>query len=516
MIARSLVSARGALLVSLLLCAAGIASGAAAAAPSHGHHSRGAEADQPSHGHAGHGARSDVPTPKVSGPVQTVRHTDGTHGIPYTSSAIDLRTHHYTEKEYFISGTARSYAAARPLTSDGRWSVTQASTAPYKTRLLVRRPTDMSRFNGTVVVEWLNATTGRDLDVGWDFGHNEMLNSGTVYVGVSAQALPITGPQGLIAWDSERYGSLSHPGDEYSYDIFSQAAEAVADSGILGGAKVKSLIAYGDSQSASRLVTYADAIQPGARLFDALFIHSRGATGADLAPGTPTPSPTLIRPDLDANVLTLESESDVVRDGQPRYYLARQPNTQAFRDWEAAGTAHFNADEEALMRIQAFREWPYATPALQYNQCPEPMNDVHTGDLVDSALRAVDRWARGGRPPVTAPLLRVSSTPTATDYVRDALGITEGGIRLPQVVVPLGAEKGEGNTGVGTCTLAGTSAPFDAATLQRLYPTHDDYVRKLTAAVGDAVADGFVAPYDADALIEEAKDSAVPARSYVP
>ena len=31
----------------------------------------------------------------------------------------------------------------------------------------------------------------------------------------------------LKQWDPERYGDLVHPGDQYSYDIYSQAAQAV-------------------------------------------------------------------------------------------------------------------------------------------------------------------------------------------------------------------------------------------------------------------------------------------------
>ena len=76
--------------------------------------------------------------------------------------------YHYREQEYFIAGTATAYQAQGALNQDGTWSVTPAGTAPYKTRLLVREPTDPKKFNGTVVVEWLNVTAGRDSDA--DFG----------------------------------------------------------------------------------------------------------------------------------------------------------------------------------------------------------------------------------------------------------------------------------------------------------------------------------------------------------
>ena len=88
----------------------------------------------------------DVPT--ISGPV-----TGGAHGRPFGASLADLTAPAYVEEEYFIAGTATSYDAAKPLGSDGFWSVMPSGTQPYKTRILVRRPKDPKRFNGTVVLE---------------------------------------------------------------------------------------------------------------------------------------------------------------------------------------------------------------------------------------------------------------------------------------------------------------------------------------------------------------------------
>ena len=78
---------------------------------------------------------------------------------------------------------------------------------------------------------------------------------------------------------------LSHPGDSYSYDIFSQAGQAIrANSAqILGGLTPNELIAAGESQSAGRLVTYIDAVQPLAHVYDGFLVHSRGAAGAPLS-----------------------------------------------------------------------------------------------------------------------------------------------------------------------------------------------------------------------------------------
>ena len=62
----------------------------------------------------------------------------------------------------------RATTRSGALGEDGKWSVTPGTKAAYKTRLIVRTPVDPKKFNGTVIVEWLNVTSGRDSDP--DFG----------------------------------------------------------------------------------------------------------------------------------------------------------------------------------------------------------------------------------------------------------------------------------------------------------------------------------------------------------
>ena len=61
----------------------------------------------------------------------------------------------------------------------------------------------------------------------------EQLERGYAWVGITTQRVAHEGQPslaedmpatiGLREWDPERYGSLHHPGDAFSYDIFSQA-----------------------------------------------------------------------------------------------------------------------------------------------------------------------------------------------------------------------------------------------------------------------------------------------------
>ena len=124
---------------------------------------------------------SNAHRPVVTGPV-----TAGSHGFAFGATSMPLGLYGYSEEEYFYSGVATSYSSAAPLTSDGSWTVRPASTEPYKTRVLVRRPADSRKFNGTVIVEWLNVSVGFDTTPEWAVAHNQLLRDGYAWVGVSA------------------------------------------------------------------------------------------------------------------------------------------------------------------------------------------------------------------------------------------------------------------------------------------------------------------------------------------
>ena len=81
-------------------------------------------------------ASAVVPSPTVEGPIT------GGNGTPFVAAtSFDLAQVGYTQQEYFISGTASAYTSADTFDSDGKWTAAPASSAPYKTRILVYLPT---------------------------------------------------------------------------------------------------------------------------------------------------------------------------------------------------------------------------------------------------------------------------------------------------------------------------------------------------------------------------------------
>src|SRR6185295_10914367 len=164
-----------------------------------------------------------VATPTVSAPV-----TGGDRGQPFAGFTAANAPAGYVEEERFFSGTATAYAKVGTWSTDGRWAAKPASASNYKVRMLVRRPTDARRFNGVLIVEWLNVTANAEGAADYMQMAEELTREGYAWIGVGAQASGVNAPRtGLKAWDAKRYESLAHPGDAYSYDIFSQAAQAL-------------------------------------------------------------------------------------------------------------------------------------------------------------------------------------------------------------------------------------------------------------------------------------------------
>ena len=199
-------------------------------------------------------AVSSVANPTLTGPIAvTVPLGDASHDYPQLATQADLAGNGYVEEEFFFEGTANRYDT--PALATGAVAV---SGLPYKSRMLVRRPRDGGKFNGTVVVEWLNVTSGYNLDALWQSSANYFMRSGYAYVGVSAQRVGVhQAVTGLKAWGPARYASLDVTAggtvtdDALSYDVFAQAAKAIgAPKGIdpLGGlAKRRTVLAAGVS-----------------------------------------------------------------------------------------------------------------------------------------------------------------------------------------------------------------------------------------------------------------------------
>jgi hypothetical protein len=467
-------------------------------------------------------SRASGSTPRLIGPI-----VGGKRGRPFGSYLGDISQVGYVEEEYFIEGEASAYEFIGAFPADGRFNLAKRSdTAPYRTRILVRRPADAARFNGTVVVEWINVSAGFDISN----IDSQGLYDGFAYVSVSAQRVGVHGYEhaidsrpdlplnsGLRHWDAERYGSLSIPGDSLSYDIFTQAARAVGPRRTgkldpLGGLKVRKLIAVGASQSGMRLVSYINGVQPIERVFDALMplvYGGRSAPWGDRPRDTPVDigPQTRIRDDLAAKVFALNSETEA------GYYEAvRQPDTDRFRYWEIAGASHGGTAQSLRIGRLIARDWGSDSDTggeTDGNADTTPtfrISDVLWLPTCDAALHHVHRWINGGDPPPIQPKIEFEPDGVPPQPRKDRYGNAIGGVRLPELEVPIARYAGR----TERSPYAGETLPFTREQLRSLYSSHEDYVAKVRLAAENAVKAGVILPYRAAEYVALAQAAAVP------
>lgn len=417
--------------------------------------------------------------------------------------AYDVADVGYVAEEFFVSGTATSHAG---------------NTADYTTRIVVLSPADAARCNGTVLVEWLNVSGGIDAPAVWFMAHREMVRAGYAYVAVSAQRVGVEGgvsltgfDMSLKAQDPARYAELTHPGDAFSYDVFSQIGTLIRD-GALASVRADYVVALGESQSAMFLTSYVNAVDPVAAVYDGFLVHSRFGPAAALdgaplidASGHPAPAPAVpFRADLRVPVLTLITETDLVGARLGGYHAARRQDDDRFRCWEVTGTAHADNYTIQVGPIDTGHAAPetivaaYApTDVLMGQRLTHAINFAPQHHYVlQAGLAALHHWVRTGVPPTHgAPLETTGTEPPR--LVLDADGIATGGVRTPWVDVPVARTSGDGGEDTAMSFLFGSGELFDDATLRRLYPRGaGDYLERFTVALDDAIGAGFLLAAD--------------------
>ncbi len=447
----------------------------------------------------------------------------------------DIATLGYAETEYAVEGTATSYELQGERGFDGRWPVRPGDEAKFRTRIVVRRPSDPDRFSGTVIVEWHNVSAGIDAAPDWAFFHRHLVAHGHAWVGVSAQKVGIDGGSfvegiHLKLLAPERYADLEHPGDAWSFDMFSQVGALLRrppDENPLGGGLVaEHVLAAGESQSSACLITYINAIDTHAQVFDGFFLHGRPGVGVaiDGVFVSATQRHSLedttrsisakgerIRDDTRVPVLVLQSETDVILLGSAR---AKQPDSERIRVWEMAGAAHADTytisagrRDDGTLGGERLAEFMLPTANIMIGRTDTPINAGPQQHYVaQAALWHLVQWATGGAAPPQAPRLELDDGETG--YRVDDLGLALGGIRTPWVDVPTAVLSGLGQSGESFAVLFGRTVPFDAAKLAALYPGGKaDYMERFAASLDASIVKGFLLEEDRAEILDVAAGS---------
>jgi hypothetical protein len=443
---------------------------------------------------------SPVPNPIVSRAEGGLDQVPG--GLRY-----DVAQYGYREQEYFFAGEAKTFPPS------------VLPPAPYRSRMIVWTPVDPARFNGTTIVEWAHVS---------DFGQFEL----TVELNLLSPLLEGAGYAFVLVSaeeDPERYGALEHPGDAYSFDIFSQALQAIkypSGNAPLGELVSRFVIATGFQPSIDKwfpvgapdpasfttplgiygpLNAYlANGADQEARLADAFLIDAA--------------APAAEPPEYRVPTLHHLDESAIRR--------TPAPDSANHVTWEVIGAAHVDRwagdhvrvpsstprakltraeEEERRDRSDNFGQVPDAGGAV-CSPGPTTGSQFPRRFTLNSALVGLQQWLETGiRPPAAPRAQRVGHIPESPSekLSRDLDGNAIGGLRSPLIDVPIASYDGEG------CVQAGTTVPLPVERLAVLYPNHESYVQQLLLATDEAVNNGFLLCQDAEIIMRKASASAI-------
>jgi Alpha/beta hydrolase domain len=436
---------------------------------------------------------------------------------------VNLQARGYVEEELRVSGNANVYEWQQ---GSGQAAVVarQAAKTPYSTRILVRRPLDVAKFSGRVVVELLNPTGAYDMAPLWGYSWEYFLRRGDIWVGVTVK--PIAG-KALQRFDSVRYAGLTFAFKQpatcaemaSSADNFNDAEnglawDLIAQVGALlrSSSKENPLLKYdlrrlvvaGYSQTGGYIATYAQRFHRQWRLgddkpvFDA-YVNATGTQAMPINQCDPSPQGAI------ANDGGWSDDAVALVEIMTQSELSREPKTTAsgdsYRLYEIPGAVHwgsFAAGQPANADLSiAGVPVPGALP------CRDPASDYQAKFALNAIWQQLDERMLAKVPMTGSAMIARDSGGQAQ---ADEFGNAKGGWRVPVVDEPVtqflatNTAKDEQPFSRVICQLVGTSKKSSVDQLKKRYGTRIAYLRRLDAAIELAVRERRLLREDAPAL----------------
>lgn len=455
---------------------------------------------------------SAVAVPPSGKPALSSAHRQGTE---YS----DLARHGYVEEEYYLQGVAPA------ITAVGE-SLFQA---PYTTRILVRKPADPSRFNGTVVIEpftWFG-----ERGAGWILTRDYLLRRGYAYVGYTlninkpevdpkfisetpAAEAEAIGQYGKIVnfefmrrFDYARYAPLGTYYDPKRFtrgdspDPFIPQSQGIAaqlalllktrsSHGPLGGLGVRRIYVNSWAVTAQVWMDYLDQgrhqqwrMPDGSPLIDAYMTGrmAYGEVGGD-AIRVPRKMPK------DAPFVTVYSQSELMHDAIEDIALPSDSDSPKLRYYEVTGMPHLRLADLGTEHTE-----PVAADVGKGDdpRC-KTLYDEPAELIVSALLEGMDRWVRDGRPMPKAPRVPREGKTVARDI---ETGNMQGGVRPPWIKVPSAIYLTDQETRCGL--IYDTKLPYSKEALRKRYGNFKSYETKFEEAKRLSVKEGYLLPEDA-------------------
>ncbi|MDR0999775.1 MAG: hypothetical protein LBL96_03075 [Clostridiales bacterium] len=449
--------------------------------------------------------------------------------IPFAAAAEICRFDEigYAEDEYFMSGTANIYAE-----SESGKPETISSDAPYTTRLLVRRPKDITRFSGNVVLEILNATANVDIDRMWVNSWQFFTRQGDIYVGITSKGHVV---DSLLSFDAKRYAPINwaNPMPDRTppsgsedwgilsflpqfesglfWDMLTDCAKLLRDTNGLNPIRDypnRHIFLTGWSQSGFYIARYLkNFYDPSSPLFDG---YLSAGSWAICAPLNACEAPVKLSNGC-------MPQGSVMGGAEPVIAVNTESENRSvfwYGDFDEPDFKFRTYQIPACSHDTKYNLMGYCSPIGVFNRYSgvdgDPL-DYPCEVIFNAAFYHLYAWARHGIPAPHAPKIETrmafgrSTDPMGgyADNVRDVFGNAKGGIRTPAVDFPTGKYTSFSVNKDGVVNpMFGKVNPFPPELLKQLYDNLENYRALVTASAYDMIAKGFMLPEDKEAFIE--------------
>ncbi|MEP7349916.1 MAG: alpha/beta hydrolase domain-containing protein [Sphingorhabdus sp.] len=435
----------------------------------------------------------------------------------------DLAKAGYVEEEYYLSGVAPAITAAGDTLLE----------APYVTRILVRRPKEGARFNGTVIIEpfsWFGERAA-----GWILTRDYLLRKGYAYVGYTLNinkpgedpkfppadqpvANPETDPNQLYTgivnfdfmrrFDYTRYAPLGAYYDPVRFlrggapDPFVPQSQAIGaqlalllktndPNGPMKNLRVDRVYVNSWAVTAQVWMDYLDQgrhqawrMPDGRPLIDAYMTGrmAYGEVGGDVV-RVPRKMPS------DVPFVTVYSQSELMHDVMEKIALPPDTDHPKLRYYEVTGMPHLRKADLGT----SHREYFAADVGKGDDPRCQTVYDEPVEVIVAALLDGMDKWTREAKPMPKAPRV----TRKGSSVVREtSTGNMIGGVRPPWIQIPTASYLTEQEASCGL--VYDTKIAYDAQKLRKLYGSYDAYMKRFEAAKMKAVKQGYLLLEDLD------------------
>jgi hypothetical protein len=410
----------------------------------------------------------EIPDPIVAS-IPSVKPITGA-GKVYNSSAaqwpgFDVEHFDYEINEYMISGTA-----------DGE---------PYTTRLVIRQPSDDSKFTGMVIAEAMHPAGAAHA---FEYNSVYIMDSGHITVEVVTQ-----GFEQIAAFNPARYGDISVGNNQVS-EILAQAGALIkSPQSPIADLNLRKMVLWGTSASSAILTRYLPSHQ----------VYKLGNMENIYDGFMPTMNGSEIQP-VDVPMIQVPTQHEyrsvatAVQDGDAQ--------GSQFRVYEFAAMAHLDSRHTRARYTQ--------------NDCEMPLSNFPIEAYTSVALHHLLQWVDKGIVPPRAQrvIMDMYVDNDGSLMQLDEYGNAMGGIRNPYVDVPLAkytmintpksSASGEGLGMMGTeilCFLSGWETPISQADLVSKYGNTANYMREVESKLNEQEAAGWSLPVYHDLIMADAR-----------